>query len=70
MSDSLSRPCTAFEGHRQLARGALVDVALAVRAANDSSWRTELRARLDHGAQKLFDDPAPLEALVRTLGAW
>lgn len=33
MSDSLSRPCTAFEGHRQLARGALVDVALAVRAA-------------------------------------
>lgn len=33
MSDPLSRPCTAFEGHRQLARGALVDVALAVRAA-------------------------------------
>lgn len=33
MSDPLSRPCTAFEGHRQLARGALVDVAMAVRAA-------------------------------------
>lgn len=33
MSDPLSRPCTAFEGHRQLTRGALVDVALAVRAA-------------------------------------
>lgn len=33
MSNPLSRPCTAFEGYRQLARGALVDVALAVRAA-------------------------------------
>lgn len=33
MSDPLSRPCTAFEGHHQLARGPLVDVALAVRAA-------------------------------------
>ena len=33
MSDPLSRPCTAFEGHRRLARGALVDVALTVRAA-------------------------------------
>jgi hypothetical protein len=33
MSDPLSHPCTAFEGHRRVARGALVDVALAVRAA-------------------------------------
>jgi uncharacterized protein len=33
MSDLSSTPCTAFDGHRLLARGALADVALAVKAA-------------------------------------
>src|SRR5215471_3596791 len=33
MSDPSSTPCTAFDGPRLLARGALVDVALAVKAA-------------------------------------
>lgn len=35
--DPLSKPCTAFDGQRVVARGALVDVALAVQAilAND-----------------------------------
>ncbi|MHB2209212.1 DUF2239 family protein [Methylobacterium sp. CM6257] len=33
MSDYLSRPCTAFVGTEQLAAGALVDVALAIKAA-------------------------------------
>jgi hypothetical protein len=32
-ANPLSRPCTAFDGARLLAAGALVDVALAVRAA-------------------------------------
>jgi hypothetical protein len=33
MSDYLSRPCTAFAGLRQLASGPLIDVALAIKAA-------------------------------------
>jgi uncharacterized protein len=33
MSDFLSKPCTAFEGPRCIASGALVDVALAAKAA-------------------------------------
>jgi uncharacterized protein len=33
MTDPLSRPCTAFKGAHVLASGALVDVALAVKAA-------------------------------------
>ena len=33
MSDPTPNPCTAFDGPRLLARGALVDVALAVKAA-------------------------------------
>lgn len=33
MSDPLSRPCTAFEGHRRLRSGPLLTVALAVKAA-------------------------------------
>ena len=33
MSDPSSTPCTAFDGPRFLARGALLDVALAVKAA-------------------------------------
>lgn len=32
MTATLSRPCTAFDGFSRLAQGALVDVALAVRA--------------------------------------
>lgn len=33
MSDPLSRPCTAFDGTRRIASGALADVALAVKGA-------------------------------------
>ena len=33
MSDYLSRPCTVFAGTRLLADGALIDVALAIKAA-------------------------------------
>jgi hypothetical protein len=33
MSDYLSKPCTAFAGTRRLAGGSLIDVALAIRAA-------------------------------------
>ncbi|MBR0664023.1 DUF2239 family protein [Roseomonas hellenica] len=33
MPDPLSRPCTAFDGVRRIASGALVDVALAAKAA-------------------------------------
>lgn len=35
MSDDLSRPCIAFEGHRLLLSGSLVEVALAVKAASE-----------------------------------
>ena len=34
-ADPLARPCTAFDGARLLAAGALVDVALAVKSALD-----------------------------------
>jgi hypothetical protein len=34
MSDRLANPCTAFDGERRLAFGALIDVALAVKAAS------------------------------------
>lgn len=33
MPDHLSKPCTAFAGTRQIARGSLIDVALAIKAA-------------------------------------
>lgn len=33
MSDYLSKPCTAFSGTKQFAAGSLVDVALAIKAA-------------------------------------
>ena len=33
MPDFLSKPCTAFQGARQIAAGPLIDVALAVKAA-------------------------------------
>lgn len=35
MSDYLSKPCTAFEGHRLLSSGPLVEVALAVKTASE-----------------------------------
>jgi uncharacterized protein len=35
MSDSLSKPCTAFGGHRLLLSGPLVEVALAVKTATE-----------------------------------
>ena len=36
VSDPLAKPCTAFDGHRLLFSGPLVEVALAVKAAADS----------------------------------
>lgn len=33
MSSYLSTPCTAFAGHQRIASGALIDVALAIKAA-------------------------------------
>lgn len=36
MSDLLSKPCTAFDGHRLLLSGPLVEVALAVKAASEN----------------------------------
>lgn len=36
MNETLLRPCTAFDGHRRLAAGSFLDVALAVRKATDS----------------------------------
>lgn len=35
MSDHLSKPCTAFEGHRLLRSGPLAEVALAVKTAQE-----------------------------------
>lgn len=37
MSDLLARPCTAFAGSQKLAQGQLIDVALAVKAAEARS---------------------------------
>ena len=37
MLNALSGPVTAFDGVKRLARGALVDVALAVKAASSAS---------------------------------
>ncbi len=37
MSDYLSTPCTSFVGARQLASGALIDVALAIKAAEPTT---------------------------------
>lgn len=47
MTKSLSHPCTAFAGTRKIAKGALVDVALAVRS---------LSASLNDAAILVFDD--------------
>ena len=47
MSDYLARPCTAFTGIRRLAGGALIDVALAIKAAE---------AAPAQGAILTFDD--------------
>jgi hypothetical protein len=47
MSDYLSRPCTAFTGTQRLANGALIDVALAIKATETAP---------DHGAILTFDD--------------
>jgi hypothetical protein len=42
MLDFLSKPCTAFAGPRQIARGPLADVALAVKAAGTAGGETVL----------------------------
>lgn len=47
MTEWLSRPCTAFAGTRKIAKGALVDVALAVRS---------LGASLNDAAILVIDD--------------
>lgn len=47
MSDPLSKPATAFDGHRLLSAGELVEVALAVKTAMDAQ---------PAGAVLVFDD--------------
>ena len=38
-------------------------VRIAVRAATDAEWRAGIRARMQAGAARIFDDPAPVAAL-------
>ena len=40
MTDTLTKPCTAFTGHRLLLSGPLADVALAVRQSTDTADTT------------------------------
>jgi CRISPR-associated protein Csy1 len=49
------------------ARDAADYVAIATRLASDREWREALSARIDRGATRLFDDPAPVEALAAAL---
>ncbi len=42
MSDLLSKPCTAFDGHRLLLAGPLVEVALAVKTAMEGGSPSEV----------------------------
>ena len=42
-------------------------VRLATRLGTDPPWRTQVRERLAAGVPRLFDDPAPVEALARFL---
>ena len=42
-------------------------VAIASRLATDRSWRVDLAARIDAGATRLFDDPAPVDAFATAL---
>ena len=42
-------------------------VHLAVRLGTDAAWRAAVREKLVSGAARLFDDPAPIEALARLL---
>ena len=50
-----------------VARDADDYVAIAARLASDRAWRDDLSARIDRGAARLFDDPAPVEALAAAL---
>jgi predicted O-linked N-acetylglucosamine transferase (SPINDLY family) len=50
-----------------VARDAADYVAIAARVAADRTWREELSARIDRGAARLFDDPAPVEAFAAAL---
>ncbi len=47
MLEYLTKPATAFQGHRLLRSGPLVEVALAVKTANENDWS---------GAILVFDD--------------
>ncbi len=42
-------------------------VRLATRLGTDPAWRAHVRERLAAGVPRLFDDPAPVEALARFL---
>lgn len=50
-----------------VARDADDFVAIATRLASDPDWRARLRARIDNGRARLFDDPAPVAALAEHL---
>jgi predicted O-linked N-acetylglucosamine transferase (SPINDLY family) len=52
-----------------VARDAADYVAIAARLASDREWRDELSARIDRGADRLFDDAAPVEAFAAALEA-
>ena len=43
-------------------------VAIAARLASDRDWRDGISLRIDRGADRLFDDPAPVEAFAAALG--
>lgn len=44
-------------------------IGCALRVAGDRSHAQDLRARIDAGTPRLFDDPAPLAALLASVGA-
>ena len=52
-----------------VARDAADYVAIAARLAQDRAWRDELAERIDRGAARLFDDPAPVDAFAAALEA-
>ena len=55
MPDLLFRPCTAFQGTRRIARGPLIDVALAVKAAMDGSPASTAFLTFDDATGRVVD---------------
>ena len=55
MPDLLFRPCTAFQGTSRIARGPLIDVALAVKAAMDSNPASASFLTFDDATGRVVD---------------